>query len=467
MSKHYDILVIGAGGGTKLVSPPAKMGLKVAVIDKEQPGGTCLNRGCIPSKMLIHPADLAAQMDESKKFYIKQKGYKFNFKKLTKEVTKRVSGDSAGIAQAYDAHPNIDFYPGLATFKDNKTVMVNGKELTADKIFISVGSRPSIPQIEGLEGTPYWTSREALRPPYQPKKLLVIGGGYIATELGHFYGAFDTKVEFIVRSGLVSAEDSEIQEEFTKAFMSRYTVHLGMQTQSVEYERGVFFVKVIDANGKVQQLHGDALLVATGIRPNTDTLALENTDIRLTEKGYIDVDDRLQTSVPNVWALGDCIGNHFFRHSVNFEGEYLFRTLIGSPSDAVLAGRQEPIDYPPMPHAIFSYPQVAGVGRTEDELVAQGRKYIVGRNRYEKSAMGMALKSEYGLVKLLFDADTKKLLGAHIVGEEASDMIHMCIAYMNMRGTLDDMLRTIYIHPALPENIRNAARDARKQFEML
>jgi dihydrolipoamide dehydrogenase len=457
-AKHYDILVIGAGGGTKLVSPPAKMGLKVAVIDKEEPGGTCLNRGCIPSKMLIHPADMAAHMDDLDKFYIKQKGYKFNFKKLTKEVTERVSGDAAGIATAYDAHPNIDFYPGFATFKDNQTVTVNGQELTADKIFIAVGSRPSIPQIPGLEGTPYWTSREALRPPYQPKKLLVIGGGYIATELGHFYGAFDTDVEFIVRSGLVSAEDAEIREEFTRAFMSRYTVHLGMQIQSVEYERGVFFVKVIDANGKVQQLHGDALLVATGIRPNSDTLALENTDIRLTEHGYIEVDDYLQTSVSNVWALGDCIGNHFFRHSVNFEGEYLFRTLIESPN-------REPIDYPPMPHAIFSYPQVGGVGRTEEELIAQGRAYIVGRNRYEKSAMGMALKSEYGLVKLLFDTQTKKLLGAHIVGEEASDMIHMCIAYMNMGGTLDDMLRTIYIHPALPENVRNAARDAKKQFD--
>lgn len=460
MPKHYDILVIGAGGGTKLVSPAAKMGLKVAVIDKEEPGGTCLNRGCIPSKMLIHPADMAAHMDDLDKFYIKQKGYKFNFKKLTEEVTARVSADSAGIASAYDAHPNIDFYPGLATFKNNQTVTVNGQELTADKIFIAVGSRPSIPQIPGLEGTPYWTSREALRPPYQPKKLLVIGGGYIACELGHFYGAFDTDVEFIVRSVLVSAEDAEIREEFTKAFMSRYTVHLGMQIQGVEYERGVFFVRVIDANGKVRQLHGDALLVATGIRPNTDTLALEHTDIRLEARGCIEVDDRLRTSVPNIWALGDCIGNHFFRHSVNFEGEYLFRTLIESPSD-------EPIDYPPMPHAIFSYPQVAGVGGTEEELVAQGREYIVGRNWYEKSAMGMALKSEHGLVKLLFDKHTKQLLGAHIVGEEASNMIHMCIAYMNMGGTLDDMLRTIYIHPALPENVRNAARDAKKQFDNL
>jgi dihydrolipoamide dehydrogenase len=458
MSKHYDILVIGAGGGTKLVSPAAKIGLKVAVIDKEEPGGTCLNRGCIPSKMLIHPADMAAHMDSLDKFYIKQKGYSFDFDKLTKEVTERVSTDAANIAEGYHAHPNIDFYHGHATFKDNKTVSVNGELLSAEKIFVAVGTRPQIPQIPGLEGTPYWTSREALRPPFQPKKLLVIGGGYIATELGHFYGAFDTQVEFIVRSGLISAEDSEIREEFTKAFMSRYTVHLGMETKKVTYDRGVFFVETVSADGTVHHMHGDALMVATGIRPNTDTLALENTDIELTDHGYIKVDERLRTTVPGVWSLGDCIGKYFFRHSVNFEGEYLFRTLIESPSD-------ESIEYPPMPHAIFSYPQVAGVGKTENQLRSEGVSYVVGRNRYEKSAMGMALKSEHGLVKLLFDTHTKQLLGAHIVGEEASDMIHMCIAFMNMRGTLDDMLRMIYIHPALPENVRNAARDAKRQFD--
>lgn len=455
--KHYDILVIGAGGGTKLVSPPAKKGLKVAVIDKEQPGGTCLNRGCIPSKMLIHPADVAATMDDTKKYYISQHGYDFDFTALTTEVTKTVSGNADNIIDAYTAHPNIDFYQGAATFKNNTTVVVNQTELSADKIFIAVGSRPYIPPIEGLEDVPYWTSREALRPPYQPKKMLVIGGGYIATELGHFYGAFDTEVEFIVRSGMVSSEDSEIQEHFTKAFMERYPVQLGMKTTKVTHERGVFFVHAIDMHGKNHTFHGDALLVATGITPNTDTLNIENTDITLTAKGFISVDDRLQTTVPNIWSLGDCIGNYFFRHSVNFEGEYLYRTVIEAPCN-------ESIEYPPMPHAIFSYPQVAGVGATEDELIDAGIEYTVGRNPYHKSAMGMALKSTHGLVKLLFEKTSKKLLGAHIVGEEASDMIHMCIAYMNMNATLDDMLRTIYVHPALPENVRNAARDAQKQY---
>jgi len=228
---------------------------------------------------------------------------------------------------------------------------------------------------------------------------------------------------------------------------------LGYTPREVHYDDSTFTVMCLDREGKEHSLEGDALLVATGIKPWTDCLGLENTNVELDGRGFIKVDEYLRTTAENIWAIGDCIGRYLYRHTVNFEGEYLLRTLFEEPRD-------EPIDYPPIPHAIFTHPQVAGVGKTEEELKAEGVNYVVGLNRYADSAMGMALRSEMGFVKVLFDKNTRRLLGAHIIGDEASNMIHMLIAYMNMKATIDDMLRTIYIHPALPEIIRNAVRKA-------
>jgi dihydrolipoamide dehydrogenase len=195
-------------------------------------------------------------------------------------------------------------------------------------------------------------------------------------------------------------------------------------------------------------------LVATGVVPNTDTLNLASTDIQLDKNGFVKVDDRLQTAVDGVYAFGDCIGRYLFRHSANFEGEYLFENIFINPSNA-------PINYPPVPHAVFSYPQIAGVGMTEEEAKAAGIDYVVGVNNYISSGMGMALLSDSGFVKILIERGTRKIIGAHIVGPEASDMIHMLIAFMSKQGTLDDLLGMIYIHPALPEIVRNAARKAK------
>lgn len=456
--KQYDVIVIGAGGGTKIITPASRLGLKVAAIEKEDIGGTCLNRGCIPSKMLIHPADVAAEINHAHVFDINvDTNFTVNWEKLVHRVTDTVSADAASIVPKYEANPNIDFYHHHAKFVSDKVIEVNGEQITADKIFIATGSRPRVPNIPGLEGTPFMTSREALRNTKQPKHLIVIGGGYIAVELGHFYRALGTKVDFVVRSGMIKNEDDDVIEEFTKAFSQPGGVHLGMTTNRVEYADGNFKVYATDNEGQETCFEGDALMVAAGVVPNSDQLGLDTTSIKTDKRGFIEVDDTLQTSVDGVYALGDVIGHYLFRHTVNFQGEYLMDTLFLEP-------RKEPINYPPMPHAIFSNPQVAGVGKTERELKAEGVDYIVGLNPYKKSAMGMALLSEHGFVKLLFDANNRKLIGAHIVGPEASDMIHMCISQMTMGATLDDMLKMIYIHPALPEIVRNAARKARAGF---
>ncbi len=453
----YDVLVIGSGGGTKISTPASKLGLKAAIIEKDRLGGTCLNRGCIPSKMLIHAAEVAHQIDTAHKYNITSKGYDVDFRALVERVRRTIDAESDSILPGYRDNPNLHFYHGEARFVDASTVRVRGVDLTAKKIYIATGSRPFIPKVEGLEDTPYMTSKEALRLTKQPKRLIVLGGGYIATELAFYFSALGSDVHLAARSTLIKFEDGEIRRAFEEAFAKRCNVYLHHLPKRVSYENGRFEVLFTDGDGNEKILDGDALLVATGIKPNSDHLNLEAAGVETHANGFIKVDDHLRTTAPNIWALGDVVGNFLFRHSVNLEGEYLFRTTVEDPVD-------EPIDYGAMPHAVFSSPQVAGVGETEEELKARGANFVVGARRYAASAMGMALRDDEGLVKLFVERDSRRILGCHIVGHEASVLIHQVITLMQMKGTLDHLLATTFIHPALNEIVRNAARDARAKL---
>ena len=447
--KQYDLIVIGSGGGTKISTYAALEGKKTAIIEEGALGGTCLNRGCIPSKMLIYPGHVSSIIDSAKRFNIEVKKGNIDFAKIVKRISRTVDKDSRNIEKAYKNKniKNLDFYPYHAKFLSDKVIEVNGEKITGKKIFIGTGARPSIPPIEGLKNTPYWTSTEALRNTKMPKHLVIIGGGYIACELGYAYSALGAKVTLVVRSELLSQEDKDVRKEFTRVFKKHHKV-IYTTTKKVEYNKRMFHVHT--GKGIVK---GDALLVATGVKPNTDKLGLENTKIK-TKKGFIKVNKHLETSVKNVFALGDCVGNYMFRHSVNFEGEYLFNQHYWED-------KKTPIKYPPIPHAVFSFPEIAGVGKREDELKGN---YIVGLNPYPKSAMGMARMSDHGFVKLIFNKKTRKLIGAHIIGDEASDMIHQLILAMTLKAKVDDLVDMIYIHPALPEIVRNAARRALEEF---
>lgn len=456
--KEYELIVIGAGGGTKIASPAARLGHKVAIIEKEDLGGTCLNRGCIPSKMLIHPANVLTQAKNMEKYHITNTGeFKPDLKTLFERVTKTVQNESANIVESYKNLENLDYYAGEATFKSDTVIEVNGEELTAPKIVIATGSRPFVPPIPGIKGTPHMTSREALRPEQIPKRLLVIGGGYIASELGHMYNALGAETVFFVRDCYLAREDESIQVEFQKAFEARHKTHYATQNLTVSYKDGQFTITGTDADGNEVSETGDALFAATGIKPNTEGLGLENTSIQTTERGYVSVDENLQTEVPGVYAIGDVVGNFMFRHSVNFEGEYLLGQLFQDHAPAA-------IDYPPMPHAVFTSPEIGGVGKTEQELRDEGVDYIAVTHEYIHSAQGMARLPEEGLVKLMFNRSDRKLLGAHIIGEEAATMVHQLILAITLEATSTDLLRMIYVHPALPEIVRNAVRKAETEL---
>ncbi len=458
--ENFDIVIIGSGGGSKLTRPAADMGLKVAIIEKSDLGGTCLNRGCIPSKMLIHPADVLTEIDEAKKFRINiESSPKVDVEALVTDVTRVVQEESNSIAPLYESHPNITYFSQEARFVSNKVIEVGGVLISGDKIFIAVGARPFIPPIQGLIQTPFWTSTEALQVKTMPKRLCILGGGYIACELGYYFQKMGVEVTFLVRRDILRHLDDDIQTEFSHVFSNHHQLICGAVVSDVSFKDDLFTL-TYEQDDDVHTLTSEALLVATGIRPNSDTLGLQHTDINVDDKGFIKVNDYMQTAVKDVYAFGDVIGRYFFRHSANFEGEFLFNTVVKDQHSV-------PISYPPVPYAVFTHPQVSGVGVTESECEEEGRSIIVASHHYAASAMGMALQSDHGLVKLIFDLESRVLIGAHIVGREASIMSHMLIAFMVMHATIDDMSRMIYVHPALPEIIRNAVRKALSQFDAL
>ena len=455
--KQYDVIVIGSGGGTKIAMPCAKQGMRVALIEEDSFGGTCLNRGCIPSKMLIHPAEVADLARNSQAIGLDLAGEaQLRFGDVIARIKHDVTTISRENREKHRTFPGVTFYSHHATFRENHVLEVGGETITAPKIFIATGTRPQIPDIPGLRDTPFITSKEALQLSYIPKRMLVIGAGYIATELGGAYAIYGAEVHFLVRSRFLRGLDLDISDEFERVFKRHCHVHRPFVMQSVAHDGTQFKIHGIRDGDNPQIIEGDTLLVAAGVIPNTDNLGLDNTDITRTQDGFIRVNAHLETEVPGIYALGDCIGNYLFRHTVNYEGEYLMRTAMGDAPET-------PIDYGPVPYAVFTVPQIAGVGMTEEQTTDLNLPVIVGKAAYAESTPGMARASDHGFAKVIFDKETRKLLGAHIIGEEASSMIHLFIAMMKKHGTLDDLMDMIFIHPALAEVARDAVRNAAAQ----
>lgn len=444
----FDVIVLGGGVGAKLAHGLSLEGYNSAIVDRDRLGGTCLNHGCIPSKMLIHTAELAKELQRAHLFNLRSGKIHCAFSQLVSRVTEEVAEKSDEMTAGMKENPRLTFFHDEAAFIDSTTIQVGKKLLSAKTIFLATGACPFIPKIPGLEKTPYLTSKEALRLKKLPSHLIIIGGGYIAAELGFYFSALGAKVTLLARSTLLSEEDQSIREEFAEIFSQAISVHTNTLPESVSYKKGAFVVKC-----KKKILKGDQLLIATGVRGLAKSLQLNKTNIAIDSKGFIKVNRWLQTAEKHIFALGDAIGPPFFRHKANFEAEYLLKAQF-------LSKEPDPISYPPIPHAIFSYPQVARIGKTEEELKKEKTAYIVGSCKYSETARGMAILSEGGLVKLIFERKSQRLLGGHVVGEDAATLCHILSAFITKQANLKDIAEMIYIHPALPEVIARAAKKA-------
>src|SRR3989344_1589087 len=444
--KRFDVIVIGAGSGLNVANAAAEKGLNVAVVEPGPMGGTCLNRGCIPSKIIIHAADVAETIRNSEKFHIKSRLISVDFKSIIREANKIVGDSAKHIEEGIKGSENFTLFKEYARFVGERRLKVGDEVIEGDKIIIAAGTRPMTPKIEGLDKIDYMTSDEGLKLEKLPKKLIVLGGGYIACELAHFYSAMGSDVTIVQRSDhLLTKQDEEIARKFTEVFSRRINVLTNHTVEKVEKKNGQY---ALTLKGKTKKKSGDALLVAQGRISNSDTLDLEKAGVKTTKEGFIKVNEFLETSAKNVWAFGDIAGIYQLKHSANLEGEYCAQNAFG--------GKKVKVDYTAMPFAIFTNPQIAGVGMTETELKEKKIHYKTGRYDYIRTGMGKALKDYDGFVKVLVDKKKEKILGCHIIGTDASSIIHEVIVAMKNKNNVKTITDTIHIHPALPEVVERA-----------
>ncbi|WP_435064654.1 dihydrolipoyl dehydrogenase [Halobaculum sp. EA56] len=459
--EEVDFLVIGSGSGLDVANAVANRGKSVAVVEKGPLGGTCLNRGCIPSKHLLYHADVLETVERAGEFDIDAEVTGVDFAGIVRKVNEEVRGDAESIREGLRSSSQHDLYEGEGRFVDDRTVEISGGEddgtrVRAETVLIAAGTRPSIPPIDGIEDVDYLTSTEALQLEEPPEHLVIVGGGYIAAELGHFFGTFGSDVTIVGRRPTLLPEaDDEVAAAFTERYAERFTVHTGHAATAVSESGGEVTVEarpyeygedggVVD-DAEAVSVTGDELLVAAGRRPNTDTLNLEATGVETDEAGFVETDEYLRTDAEGVWALGDIVGEYLLKHSANHEAGAVVRNLLGD--------EPEPVDYTAMPFAVFASPEVAGVGATEADLRAEGREYATRTYRYDQTARGSAMKAD-GFLKAIIDLEGE-ILGCHIVGPEASNLIQEVVVAMKAgSGTVRDIRESVHIHPALSEVVQ-------------
>ena len=447
--QHFDLMVLGSGSGLEVSSEAAGLGLSVAIIEEGPFGGTCLNRGCIPSKMLIHCADVMDTIKNAHIFGIKATVQGIDWQAIIARAVDEVDADARAIEEGNRQADNITVFKGRGRFTGAKTLEVNGEEISAEIVLIAAGTRPMVPDIPGLVGVPYITSDEALRLPEQPRRLAILGGGYIAAEMAHFFGALGTEVTLIQRGPqLLRAEDDDVARRFTEVYQRKINILLNTRISRAE-SRGHEIVLEVSSEGSTGEVLADGLLVATGRVPNTDLLNVAATGVEIDERGFVKTDEFLETNVPGIWALGDIVGKYLLKHSANLEAAYAGNNIF-NPDNKVA------VDYNAMPHAIFASPQVAGVGLTEREAIEQGFDFAVASYDYSDTAYGSSIEDRDGFVKILAERHSGEILGAHIIGTNASILIQEVVNAMRAGLNVRSITQSIYVHPALPEVVQRA-----------
>ena len=445
----FDLIIVGSGSGNSI--PSYLDGWKIALVERDVFGGTCLNRGCIPSKMFVYPADVAVAAQTSSKLGIDTQ---FNGADWS-AIRERVFGLIDPIASSGRVHrstgtPNVTLIEGTAAFIDQRTLVVEGRRITAPNILLAAGARPVVPPIAGLMETGFHTSDSVMRLPELPERLGIIGGGFIAVEMGHVFSGLGSHVTIFNRSNTLLREfDQDISATFTAEFAKRVDLLLGHIPTKVE--RVADGIKITCAVGETIV---DEILVATGREPNSDLLDVDAAGLECHHHGTVAVDDTMATNVPGIWAIGDIANNHQLKHLANAEAAIAFWN-IAHPDDV----RHQ--SYKAVPSAVFSSPQVATVGLTEQEATKQGRSFSVGRRNYGGTAYGWAMADDSGFAKVLVDHETGLIIGAHVLGPQASSLIQPLIQAMQFDQRAEDVARQVfYIHPALTEVVENALLDA-------
>jgi mycothione reductase len=456
--KKYDLISIGTGSAMTVVEAMIQENpkIRVAVIDKDEPGGICLTRGCIPSKLLLYPAELVRTVEKARTFGINSEIKKIDFRQVMERMRNIIHGDINKVRQGLSQSKHVDYYPEAAEFVAPYTLKVGAETITAKMIVLGTGSKPAVPPIKGIEETGYLTSDTILTISELPKSIIIVGGGYIAAEYSHFLSSMGARVTVIGRNPqFIPEEEPEVSALAQRELGKHVTIYVNHEVREtkVTSEGKKRVVAVNRENGKKLEVTADELLIATGRAPLSDLLHPEKGGIKTDSHGWIIVDEHLETSQPNVWALGDANGKYPFKHVANHEAAIVYY-------NAVLK-RNVKADYHAVPHAVFTYPEIAAVGLREKEAIEKygADKLLIGFYRYEDTAKGEAMDAKDYFVKVIVERGTTKILGAHIIGPYASVLIHEIIPLMYTSEQSAKPIRdSMHIHPALSEVVDRAFR---------
>jgi mycothione reductase len=449
--KEYDLIVIGSGAGMNVASKAVSAGLKVAVVERGQMGGTCLNTGCIPSKILLHPADVIREAQEASRIGVKAAVSEVDLPLILRRMRSFVTVEREQIEEGVSLVDALTLYRQTGEFLGDYQLQVGEETITAPKIVIATGARALVPPIKGLEQTGYIDHVSLLEVGGLPQSLVVIGGGYIACEYGHFFSALGTKVTILeMMPRLLLGEDPEISEVVQRRFSRYADIHTDHKVMKVARKGDLKVVTAVDGeSGEEREFGAEEILLAAGVRSNADLLKPERTGVETDSHGWIKVDPFLQTTKPNIWALGDATGRYMFRHTANHEAEIVWLNAFTE--------HRHQVDYHAVPHAVYGFPQVGAVGLTEQQAMDAGYEILVGRARYMDVTKGYAMGEDDGLAKVVVEQGTGRILGCHIVGPQAAILVQQIVYLMNA-GERDylPLADAQIIHPSLSEVVLNA-----------
>lgn len=454
----YDVAIIGSGpGGYVAAIRCAQLGMKTAIIEKYPSlGGTCLNVGCIPSKALLdssHHYEEAVSHFEEHGIEIPGE-VKVNLKKMIDRKQSVVDQTTKGIQFLMDKN-KIDVYEGVGRFRDATHIDIEGKDakketIEAKNIIIATGSKPSTLPFIKLDKERVITSTEALKLQEIPKHMIIIGGGVIGLELGQVYkrlGAEITVIEFMDR--IIPTMDGSLSKELMKVMKKqKVKFHLSHKVTSVSRKGDEILVKAEDPKGKEVEFRGDYCLVSVGRKPYTEGLNAEAAGVKIDKAGRIEVNEQLQTNIKNIYAIGDVIRGAMLAHKAEEEG-----TMVAE----VLAGQKPHINYNLIPGVVYTWPEVAAVGKTEEQLTEEGVKFKVGQFPMRALGRSRASMDTDGFVKILADEKTDEVLGVHMIGARCADLIAEAVAAMEFRASAEDIARMSHAHPTYAEAVKEAA----------
>ena len=443
----YDAIIVGSGqGGNPMAASLADHGWTVAVIEKGNLGGTCINTGCTPTKTMVHRALVAHYARDAARWGVLTHDVNVDLAKIVAQKNRLVQSRRDHQQQGIDRRPNLRLYRGIARFTGAHELEVAGQHLQSERIFIDTGARAFIPPIPGLDAVSYLTNETIMELTELPEHLMVLGGGYIGLEFGQMFSRFGSRVTIIQSDDqIVPREDTEVAAELQRALEAEGIKFLLSANTTRAEERDGAIVLTVEQRGATSTVAGSHLLLATGRRPNTEDLALDKAGVETRQDGSIKVNGKLETSVPGIWAIGDLKGGPAFTHISYNDFQIIYGNLI--------EGKDLTIDKRIVPYCVFTDPQLGSAGMTEKEARAKGYKLKIGQVPMSKVARAYERDETAGLMKIVVDASNDHILGATILSGDGGETVHVLYTLMLADLPYTLLKGAVYIHPTWAEGL--------------